>query len=194
MSAWSYLRPFGHMLAKEEMKNKTKTLRLQNWAVEKGLRRTNTKFETRVSKKWLFNFSRAGETPSRFCIASLLIRHKMNFEPFDGANEDAIWRLSRFEFKFGWWKTRLLSSFVLCVFFMIAIWDMEACLMLLRLEVLLQPIEAFYGEKIKTSWKRVSVKSSSNVSALSADALNWRWRFGRFKREKSSTEAAKPVG
>lgn len=58
--------------------------------------------------------------------------------------------------------------------------------MLLSLEVLPKPIELFYGEKIKTSSKRVSVKSSSNVSALSADALNWSRRpFGWNKRKKS---------
>ena len=61
--------------------------------------------------------------------------------------------------------------------------------MLLSLEVLPKPIELFYGEKIKTSSKRVSVKSSSNVSALSANALNWSRRpFGWNKRKKSLQE------
>lgn len=70
--------PFGHMLAKEETEKKwRKHCESEIKQLEKGLKRTIQKFETRVSKKWLFNFRRAGDGvrhSSRFCIASLLIR------------------------------------------------------------------------------------------------------------------------
>lgn len=156
---------------------------------------------------------------SRFCIASLLIKFKMNLKTtarLRWSNQDDIddseailsdvvsrtisWTSVSVVFGFDVDQTQHLMTknftfvFFCSVFFMIAIRDLEACLMLLSLEVLPKPIEPFYGEKIKTSWKRVSLKSSSNVSALSASAwIDDHLGVIREKLNRSKGELSNPI-